>query len=217
MVNIEELSAKELYELAKKKEQEEAKLAQMQQQLTELKSKREQMIRRHEEELAYTDHKIDELTRQRKGMVENHQNELAALDQELRTIQTQCDDKENAARKLEAQESQSSRKTASPQPVIEKEELPPPVGNNQVSGAGSKEKGKPKDEEDELDIMMEHIIKMMKGRSYISEGLMREKLSLVNFKSPNLRKLLDTLVRQNRLVLRTGGNYVLGKAAKKRP
>ncbi len=215
MVNIEELSAKELYELAKRKEQEEARLAQMQQQLTELKGKREQMIQRHEEELAYTDQKIDELTRQRKAMVESHQKALAALDQELKTAQTQCDDKKSTAKKLEAQASQSSREKTS-QPVLEKEELPPPVDNGPNNGAGAKEKGKPKSEEEELDLMMEHIIKMMKGRSYISEGLMREKLSVADFKSTDLRKLLDTLVRQKRLVLRSGGNYVLGKNAKKR-
>jgi hypothetical protein len=216
MVNLDELSAKELYELAQKKEQEEARLAQMQQQLTELKGKREQMIRRHEEELAYTDQKLDELTRQRKAMIESHQKALAGLDQELKTIQAQCDDKKSAARKLEAEQASQARNKAAATPVVEKEELPPPVNNSQGSSSGSKEKGKHIGEEEELDLLMEHIIKMMKGRSYISEGLMREKLSIANFKSPNLRKLLDTLVRQKRLVNRSGGNYVLGKGAKKR-
>lgn len=205
MVNIDELSAKELYELAKQKEREEERLAQMQEQLNELKTRREQLIKRHQEELAYTDRKLEELNAQRREMIESHQKALTALEQELRKAQEQCDTRRAAARAI-----------PEAKPALEKEELPPPIAEPDEAPARETPKAKGKSDGDELEVLMSHIHKIMKGRSYISESLLRERLTQLNFKSPHLSKLLDTLVRQTKLVRRTGGNYVLGKGAKKK-
>jgi hypothetical protein len=66
--------------------------------------------------------------------------------------------------------------------------------------------------EEEMDLLMEHMIAFMKGRSYISESLLREKLQVVKYKpATNLNKLLDALVKEARLVRRNGNNFVLGR------
>lgn len=221
MVNIEELSAKELYELAKKKEQEEARLNQLQEQITGLQGDREQLIKKYEEELAETDRKIEELNTQRRTMTEGHQKALAMLDHKLKTLSEERQAKK-ASRESETPP-QTKEKAPSPdaevkEPLIQ-EELPPPSENEVDEPAPrpeKKPKTKGKDEAEELEILLEHLQKMMKGRSYISDSLLREKLRAANFKPANLGKLLDTLVRQAKLVRRSGGNYVLGRVGKKK-
>lgn len=237
MIDIEQLSAKELYELARKKELEEAHQAQMQEQLTELTARREQLIDKHQEALADTDRQIEELNSQRKELLEVHERALTSLDEELARLKAEMTTQKAAARTTTEKpepvpagptaattspedtavtgEAIHSTPTAGTEPLLsEQEELPPPIeedGNEQ-----SEEKKKGKDESEQLELLMGHIQKMMKGRSYISEGLMKEKLNFANFKTANLGKFLDTLVRQSRLVRRSGGNYVLGRAAKKK-
>lgn len=251
MVNIEELSAKELYELAKKKEQEEARLVQMQEQLTKLTAQREAVIKKHQEDLAYADRKIEELRNQRQVLLDDHRKALASLDKELQQLREDCASKKAAVNKpvvasapLTAAKTQPKPAAPMARPAVKappaKEELPPPleeeVGIEDIdesdldidlgvdlgpeddepqSSAAQKDKRKPSTDE-QLDELMGHILKIMKGRSYISETLLKEKLAQANFRPDNLSKLLDTLVRQTRLVRRSGGNYVLGRAAKKK-
>ena len=70
--------------------------------------------------------------------------------------------------------------------------------------------------EEEQNLLMEHMIAFMKGRSYISESLLREKLQVAKFKpATNLNKLLDALVKEARLVRRNGNNFVLGRVKTK--
>lgn len=238
MVNIEELSAKELYELAKKKEQEEARLVQMQEQLTKLTSQREAVIKKHQEDLAYTDRKIEELRKQRQALVDDHRKALDSLDKELQQLREDCASKKDAVDKPlaahpPAAKTQPKPAAATAKPAVKappaKEKLPPPleeeVGIEDIDesdldidlGVNLDQAGKHKPStEEQLDELMGHILKIMKGRSYISEGLLKEKLNLANFKTATLSKLLDTLVRQTKLVRRSGGNYVLGRAAKKK-
>lgn len=218
MVNIEELSAKELYELAKKKEQEEARLNQLQEQIKELRGEREQLIKKHEEENAETERKIEELQARRKALSEGHKKALAILDQRLKKLEDerqQSKDTRDSAKAANAAVEQEKAK-----PALEKEDLPPPSEEEPEPEPAKSEAKQPKakgmSEEEELDLLMEHLQRIMKGRSYISDSLMREKLSAAKFKSPNLSKLLDKLVKQARLVRRSGGNYVLGRVKKKK-
>jgi len=250
MVNIEELSAKELYELAKRKEQEEARLVQMQEQLGKLTAQRETLIKKHQEDLAYADRKIEELRQQRQVLLDDHRKALTSIDRELQQLREDCDSKKAAVKKSAAASPPPPTAETPPKPAAPvarsaakalpaKEELPPPLEEKEVGiedidesdldlgidlGPEDEEpEGQPAQEgkrkpssEAQLDELMGHILKIMKGRSYISETLLKEKLAQVNCRPENLGKLLDTLVRQTKLVRRSGGNYVLGRAAKKK-
>ncbi|HEY9148891.1 MAG TPA: hypothetical protein VIQ22_07750 [Gammaproteobacteria bacterium] len=249
MVNIEELSAKELYELAKRKEQEEARLVQMQEQLGKLTAQRETLIKKHQEDLAYADRKIEELRQQRQVLLDDHRKALTSIDRELQQLREDCDSKKAAVRKSAAASPPPPAAETPPKPAAPvarpatkappaKEELPPPLEEKEVgiedidesdldldlgidlgpeddSSLAQEGKRKPSSEA-QLDELMGHILKIMKGRSYISETLLKEKLAQVNCRPENLGKLLETLVRQTKLVRRSGGNYVLGRAAKKK-
>lgn len=245
MVNIEQLSAKELYELAKKKEQEEARVAEMQEQLKKLETEREGLIKKHEEELAYTDRQIAELSSQRERMIEGHNKALSILEKKLKTLSeeagkaaapTPAPAKEQAPQKPETAaadvaapapapakeetqakaETETAKAAAKPREAIVGEDLPPPSDDEPEQETREKAKAKGSAEADELDVLMEHMHTIMKGRSYISDSLLREKLQSLKFKPANLSKLLDTLVRQARLVRRSGGNYVMGRKAGKK-
>lgn len=217
MVNLEELSAKELYELARKKEQEEARLAQMQEQLRALKLERETLIKKHEEALAETDRQLQELTRQREKMLKEHESALSALDARLKKLGA-----ETTAKKAAVNEASAAKPATPSRPSLVQEELPPPSDEEETPAQKAdtppahKPREKAKSDAEELEILMEHLRKIMKGRSYISDSLLREKLQAANYKPANLGKLLETLVRQARLVRRSGGNYVLGRQTKKK-
>jgi len=225
MVNLEELSAKELYELAKKKEQEEARLAQLQEQLKSLEAEREELISKHQEDMADTERRIRELQAQRERMEEGHKKALAILEKKLKTLGEEAEEKKDAAAAATPEKAPVEPKQEAKTPVQEpaakeaplvKEDLPPPVDEDEPKQDGSRKKEKARNEAEEMEVLLEHLHRIMKGRSYISDSLLREKLQAAKFKPSNLSKLLDTLVRQAKLVRRSGGNYVLGRAAKKK-
>lgn len=216
MVNIEELSARELYELAKKKELEETRIAQLQEQLSETIAKRDTMVKEYQQGLAYTDRQIEELKAQRQEMVEKHQKALASIEVELKKLRTRCEERKANKTTLPPSIITDSPPAAAPAVSAppDREDLPPPtVQRTEQRGLETRKK---KGEAEELTLLMEQIHKIMKGRTDISESLLREKLNLAKFRPPNLSKLLDALVRQSQLSRKSGGNYVLGKAAKKR-
>lgn len=226
MVNIEELSAKELYELAKKKEQEEARLAQAREQLKKLEDERGELLRKHQQDLAETDRQIEELKARKERLVDGHQKALAILEKRITSLSEEVDAKKVAA--SEAKQAATVQKKAEtppadkpaepPKPPLPKEDLPPPSDEAEEPPAQEPERKKEKgrSEAEEMEILLEHLQKIMKGRSYISDSLLREKLQAAKFKPANLSKLLDTLVKQAKLVRRSGGNYVLGRMAKKK-
>ncbi|MGM0593981.1 MAG: hypothetical protein ACQETD_05525 [Pseudomonadota bacterium] len=207
MVNLEELSAKELYELARKKEQEEERLAQVKKQLQQLKAERTEMERKHDEALADLDRQIEELKAQRVSMLESQQKALALVDKRLKALGVES---EKAASRAE------EAKQASAAPVQEpSEELPPPLDEPEPEKEPPARSRAARSDE-EMETLKEHIRKMMKGRSYISDGLLREKLQAAKFKPTNLGKMLENLTKQGWLIRRSGGNYVLGRASKKK-
>ena len=238
MVDISQLSAKELYELAKQKEQEEAKFAQMQEKRTKLENEREELLQKHQEDIAVIDRQIEELTVQRERMIGNvnigpRSNGISGVfkGQEI----TQAEKTSSAEQPAAAKATPVKEEKATPSAPIEKkeppkvkeraqaetkegligEDLPPPSEEQGKEHKDENPAPKSKGDSDELDILMEYLHQIMKGRSYISDSLLREKLQSLKFKPSNLSKLLDTLVRQAKLVRRSGGNYVLGRMAKK--
>lgn len=237
MVNLEELSAKELYELAKKKEQEEALQEQLLGRINEIKATREQVKITYQEVLKDIDQQLEELGKQRQTVVADHKKELEELNLELEQLIQEVEEsqealaeassaeKEAAQRKEqdEAAEAAASKAAAAkaeakPAPPPEKPAAAKPAEKpapQPAASAKSPAKG-PLSKEEELDLLMEHMVTFMKGRAYISESLLREKLQVAKFKpATNLNKLLETLVQQARLVRRNGSNYVLGRVKKK--
>jgi DNA repair exonuclease SbcCD ATPase subunit len=233
MVNLEELSAKELYELAKKKEQEEALQEQLLGRINEIKATREQVKITYQEVLKDIDQQLEELGKQRQTVVADHKKELEELNHELEQLIQEVEEsqealaeassaeKEAAQRKEqdEAAEAAASKAAeAKPAPPPEKPAAAKPAEKpapQPAASAKSPAKG-PLSKEEELDLLMEHMVTFMKGRAYISESLLREKLQVAKFKpATNLNKLLETLVQQARLVRRNGSNYVLGRVKKK--
>ncbi len=226
MVNLEELSAKELYELAKKKEQEEALQEQLLGRINEIKTTRDQLKISYQEILQDIDAKIEELASQRQTVVAEHKKELEELNQELEQLIQEVEESQEAlAEASSAQQEVAQRKEQDEEPVVEEEESakaeekPAPVSKPEPAKAESpapapEKKAPPKamSKEEEMDLLMQHMAQFMKGRSYISESLLREKLQVVKFKpATNLNKLLDALVQQARLVRRNGNNFVLGR------
>lgn len=226
MVKLEELSAKELYELAKKKEQEEALQEELLGRIKEIKTTREQLKISYDEILKDIDDKIEELTAQRQAVIADHKKELDELNQELEKLIKEVEEsqvalaeassaeKEVEQRKEQEEEVPVLEEVAEEAPATEKKaEAKPkpkaastPATEKKAAPAGNMSK------DEELDLLMEHMVTFMKGRSYISESLLREKLQVVKFKpATNLNKLLETLVQQARLVRRNGNNFVLGR------
>ncbi len=206
MVNLEEMSAKELYELAKKKEQEETLQGKLQDRINEIKITREQLKTTYQEILKDIDEKLEELDKQRQTVIADHKKELDELNQELeKLIHDVAESQIALAEASSAEQEVANRKEQDA--ATESDEKKP---TTEKSGGQA---GISRDEE--MDLLMKHMANFMKGRSYISESLLREKLQVVKFKpSTNLNKLLDALVQQARLVRRNGNNYVLGRKRK---
>lgn len=85
-IDLSKLSAKELFELAQKKEQEELQAAERQGKLDELKGKREAMIGEHKSVLSLTDKKIRDMQEQREKLIRDQEAALAALDAEIKAL-----------------------------------------------------------------------------------------------------------------------------------
>jgi chromosome segregation ATPase len=214
MVNLEELSAKELYQLAKKKEQEEALQQQLQGRINEIKTTREQLKISYQEILQDIDDKLEELGKQRQDVVAEHKKELEELNQELEQLIKEVEESQMALAEASSAEKEVAQRKEQEEAASSKEEEAAEEAKEKapttVKSAGG-EMGK----DEEMDQLMEHMVNFMKGRSYISESLLREKLQVVKFKpATNLNKLLDALVQQARLVRRNGNNYVLGRRKK---
>lgn len=85
-IDLSKLSAKELYELAQKKEQEEKDLAERQGKLDELKAKRETLAAEQKNILFLTDKKIRDMQEQRDKMAAEQASTLAELDKEIEAL-----------------------------------------------------------------------------------------------------------------------------------
>lgn len=239
MVNLEELSAKELYELARKKEQEEALQEQLLGRIHELETTREQLKTAYEEELKEIEERLEELAVRRQAAIDKHKDELNALNLELEKLIQEVKESQLAVEQASSAEEEvkqaqlANQHAEKPEIAPEKEiaeakaeEEPTPVEEATPAAEKPAEEPAPTAKpaasksaimEEEMEVMMQHVTAFMKGRAYISESLMKEKLQAAKFRpSTNFNKLLDTLVKQARLVRRNGNNYVLGRAKGKK-
>jgi len=85
-IDLSKLSAKELFELAQKKEQEEQDAAERQGKIDELKAKLETMVSEHKNVLLLTDKKIRDMQEQREKLVKDHEVALSELESEIKAL-----------------------------------------------------------------------------------------------------------------------------------
>ncbi|MDH5784827.1 MAG: hypothetical protein OEZ16_04365 [Chromatiales bacterium] len=85
-VDLSKLSAKELFELAQKKEQEEKSDAERQDKINELKEKLESLVGEHKNVLMLTDKKIRDMQEQREKLIKDHEKALADLETEIKAL-----------------------------------------------------------------------------------------------------------------------------------
>lgn len=187
-VDISKLSAKELFELAKEKEQEEKEESVRQaviERVEELAAQREKLVAAQEKELEEIDKKIVELTEQRAALTTRHEKALAESDKEIGELNKKLGQKPAAA---EAKKSTAASRKSKPEPAAKTGELA-----DQPMDAG------------------ERIIEMLKVRSYVSHGMLDETLRSEGIDVSDLSRKIDQLVRQKKIVRRSGGNYALKK------
>ena len=85
-IDLSKLSAKELFELAQKKEQEEKEDSERQGKLDELKTQRESLLNEHKNVLLLTDKKIRDMQAQREKLIADHENVVAEIDKQIKSM-----------------------------------------------------------------------------------------------------------------------------------
>lgn len=198
LVNIENMSAEELFELANKKkraEEDAAKRAAALERVGEVRKRREQLMREFEQALAASDKEMQALQKQREQLITKHQAALAVIDKNLAELEQDLPDSTApvAPAKPAAPKAAAPAKPAAPEPVPEP--TPEPARRSDKGG------------DDLADVIME----IMVGRQSISESLLKEQLRTRGHSSTELGKVLDQMVRAGKLVNRGYGNYAPGK------
>ena len=85
-IDLSKLSAKELFELAQKKELEEKEDAERQGKLDELKTQRESLLNEHKNVLLLTDKKIRDMQAQREKLISDHEKVVAEIDKLIKSL-----------------------------------------------------------------------------------------------------------------------------------
>lgn len=187
LVNIEDMSAEELFELANKKkhaEEEAAQRAKAQERINEVRKRREQLTREYEQALAANDKEMQALQKRREELITKHQAALAVIDNTLTELELDSRDPEPPpARK------------ATPAPAPEK----PAPARRVAEKSGV------------LDELGDVVMDIMSSRASISESLLKEQLRSRGHSSSELGKVLEQLVRDGKLVSRGYGNYAPSK------
>jgi len=198
LVNIEEMSAEELFELANRKkraEEEAAKRAAAQERINEVRKRREQLMREYEQALAANDKEMQALQKQREQLITKHQAALALVDKTLAELEQDIRGSEPAPAKPAARAAAPASRVPESEPAAEK--TPP------ARRAG--------DKASRLDELADVVMEIMSTRQSISESLLKEQLRSRGLSSADLGKVLDQLVRDGQLVSRGYGNYAPGK------
>ena len=233
-IDLSKLSAKELFELALRKEQEEQLQTKRHEQLIELQKQRAMLLSAHQVSLAEIERKISELTSQRGKLLAEHEKSMITIGKEIGDL----------TRKIQEVEQEKAAKPATPPPAAARPAAPvtpppaptpvaPPPAPAAVAPTPAPPAPRPVSEvtppvEEEAaesvsgsealtihdkDELFEKIREMMRSRSFISHGLLKEQLKVKGFNVPNLSKLVDQLIREGKLASAGGGNYALGKKA----
>ncbi|MEW6647279.1 MAG: hypothetical protein AB1450_08785 [Pseudomonadota bacterium] len=197
LVNIEDMSAEELFELANRKkqaEQEAAKRAAALERVGEVRKRREQLMREFEQALAANDKELQALQKQREQLITKHQAALALIDKNLAELEQDI-----AAAEPPAQPAKAAAPAKAPAAKAE------PAPEKPAPARRASDKAEPADELGDL------IMEIMAGRQSISESLLKEQLRSRGQSGTDLGKTLERLVREGRLVNRGYGNYAPGK------
>jgi hypothetical protein len=179
---IEDLSARELFELAKKKlhlEQEETKRAELASRAMEFKKRHEQLLARHEQQLASIEREFAALTQRRAQVIGSFQSKLSDIEREMASVKSSVVMVETEG-------------TIHILPVLPAET---PLAKETRGSAD--------------DTLAETILEIMKGRMDISDSLLREKLRASGHGLTNLNKILERLVREGKITAHGLGNYGL--------
>lgn len=234
-IDFSKLSAKELFELALRKEQEEQVQAQRHEQLIELQKQRALLLSAHQVSLAEIERKISELTSQRGKLLAEHEKSMTAIGKEIGELTRKIQETERAEKVKPAAPPPAVPKAPAPAPVakpapVEQEAAPvtpPPAPAAPVPPPAAVTAPAPVTEEEsaaagvgpesvtlyDKDELFEIVREMMRTRSFISHGLLKEQLKAKGYNVPTLSKLVDQLIREGKLASAGGGNYALGKKA----
>ena len=180
-IDINQLSSDELFELATKRK------------------------RQEEERAAARRAAIAELRTRREELAAEHARALESVDNSIQQLHTQrahlvirhkaavdVVDRELAERRREA------RRSAEPkEPAPNRRRLMQPNSSGPGTTGGAD--------------FATAVIELMKGRTDISEGLLKEKLRAKGFAVSNLGKQLEPLLREGKITSRGYGNYTSGK------
>lgn len=217
-IDIKNLSSKELFELAKRKEKEELEANQRASRLAEVKKQKAQLIARHEDALATADKAIRDLQEKRKRIVAEFETALAPIELDIQELE----------RKVEADQARAESQDPSA-PVDAAAKMPPPgapalrpvapsapapgaTAQKLPSNDSQTKKQIPAGQEiDSSEELMDRIRHIMRSRTYISESLLKEKLKSNGFDTTDLKKEMDKLIREGRLEKKGSGNFALGK------
>lgn len=197
LVNIEEMSAEQLFELANKKkhaEEEAAKRAAAQERIGEVRKRREQLMREYEQALAANDKELQALQKQREQLITKHQAALALVDKTLT--------------ELEQDMGGGEAPTAKPAPVSRPAAAAPEPAAAPAKPAPVR---RASDKPSRLDELADVVLEIMATRQSISESLLKEQLRARGVAATDLSKVLDQLVRDGQLVSRGYGNYAPSK------
>jgi len=182
--------------------------------------------------LAEMERKISELTSQRTKLISDHDKSMTAIGKDIGELMRKIQEAEAtekapkpapaapAAAKEAAPVAPASMPEAAPAPVAKPAPVQPapvaqaapaaPVSSEESAAAGVGAETVTLHDKDEL---FEKIRDMMRSRSFISHGLLKEQLKVKGYNVPNLSKLVDQLIREGKLASAGGGNYALGKRA----
>lgn len=207
-IDVQQLSAKQLFELATQKlhqEQKQAQRAELLARVAELKEAQERLIATHEQALAILDREYLALKQKRDQLVADHQAKLVAIEQQINEI-TSSEPVPVAAPLLSPAPSVIPSTVAPVAPVATSPTVstpdPFPLPGATPPSRTAPEEGLPA-----------AIVEAMKGRNDISDSLLREKLRVRGYPLGNLNKILEKMVRDGMIASKGGGNYSLKKKA----
>lgn len=217
-IDLSKLSAKELYELARQKEQEEQQQAALNEELNQLKAQHEELLTGHQQTLGRVDGEISQLQAQRERLINEHDTELAKLNGKIKTTRQQLVQQQTAPKPVSTAPAAAAKietaKPVNPEPATgKKPETTPPTASakNAAATASPSAAAAAASAASDIDELFKIIIELMRSREYISDTLLKEKLKGMGHTSANLSKQLEQLVKDKKLIRKSGGSYVLGK------
>ncbi len=183
-IDINQFTSDELFELAKKRKQEEEASEARRVALGELRQRRDELIAEHARTLETLDGQIRELHNRRGQLVIRHKTAVDELDGQIA--------------ELRREEKAVAEQPSAPEGRVGGETAP---GEKPRAAAGSRASGGAD--------LATALAAIMKGRLDISESLLREHLRNRGIDISNFSRQLEQLVREKKLLKKGSGNYAL--------